>query len=111
MSWSSSTSTPQIPKSSASAPTEVQAWQTLLAGAAKPKSPAQIRAAGEVKVKVGVLWVVGVTTAILSIFGGAVFWAHPDSAKDIWVIIGPIITAGITGIVSFMNGEKAGASK
>lgn len=109
---SSSTSQPTISASSSTQPNELQAWQhKALANASKPKTPAQIRAAGDVKVKVGVLWLVGTTCAILSVFGGIVFINTPEHAQDFWVIIAPIITAGVTGTIAFLTGEKAGASK
>lgn len=108
----SSTSQTTISSSSSSQPNELQAWQQkALADASKPKTPAQIRAAGDVKVKVGVLWLVGITCAILSIFGGLVFINTPEHAKDFWVIIAPIITAGVTGTIAFLTGEKAGSGK
>ncbi len=108
---SSSTIQAQIPSSSSALPSDLQAWQKVLNDALKPKTPAQIRAAGDVKVKVGVLWLVGVTCSILSIFGGIVFIRTPEHAKDIWVIISPIISAGITGTVAFLTGEKSGSGK
>lgn len=107
-----STNPQGIPNSSSVPPNEYQAWQKrVLDEAQKPKTPAQIRAAGDVKVKVGVLWLVGVTSAILSLFGGAVFIIKPENAKDIWVIIAPIITAGVTGTLAFLTGEKSGGGK
>lgn len=107
-----STSQQTIPSSSSAQPSALQAWQQkALADASKPKTPAQIRAAGDVKVKVGVLWLVGVTCSILAIFGGVVFIRTPEHAKDFWVIIAPIITAGVTGTIAFLTGEKAGSSK
>lgn len=109
---SSSTSQTAISASSSAQPSELQAWQQkALAEASKPKTPAQIRAAGDVTVKVGVLWLVGVTCAILSTFGGVVFINTPEHAKDFWVIIAPIITAGVTGTIAFLTGEKAGSGK
>ncbi len=108
----SSTSQASISRSSSAQPNEMQAWQQkIIADASKPKTPAQIKAAGDVTVKVGVLWLVGVTCAILSIFGGIVFIKTPEHAKDIWVIIAPIITAGLTGTVAFLTGEKSGSGK
>lgn len=108
----SSTSQTNIHTGSSSQLNEFEAWQKkALAEASKPKTPAQIRAAGEVKVKVGVLWLVGVTCAILSIFGGFVFLHNPEGAQDFWVIIAPIITAGVTGTIAFLTGEKAGSNK
>ncbi|EGQ8202427.1 hypothetical protein IG509_16805 [Vibrio cholerae] len=108
---SSSTSQYQAPPSSSGQPSDTQAWQKLVNDAAKPKTPAQIRAAGDIKVKVGVLWLVGITCSILAFFGGIVFILTPEHAKDIWVIIAPIITAGLTGTIAFLTGEKAGSSK
>ena len=108
----SSTSPPTVLPSSSSEPGQLEAWQKkAIADATKPKTPAQIRAAGDVKVKVGVLWLVGVTCAILSLFGGLVFINTPDNAKDFWVIIAPIITAGVTGTIAFLTGEKSGSGK
>lgn len=108
----SSTSQTAISASSSAQPSELQAWQQkAFTEASKPKTPAQIRAAGDVKVKVGVLWLVGVTCSILSIFGGVVFINTPEHAKDFWVIIAPIITAGVTGTIAFLTGEKAGSGK
>jgi hypothetical protein len=34
------------------------------------------------------------------------FFFMPDRYKDIWVIIGPIISAGLSGTVAFLVGEK-----
>jgi len=108
----SSTNPSSIPNSSSAQPNELQAWQQkAIADATKPKTPAQIRAAGEVKVKLGVLILVGVVCSILAGFGGYVFITTPDHAKDLWVIIAPIITAGVTGTVAFLTGEKSGSSK
>lgn len=106
-----STNPPQLPATSAASPTDDQAWQKLLADSAKPKTPAQIRAAGDVTVRVGVLWVVGVTCGVLSIAGVAMFFWNAGAAKDLWVIIGPIITAGITGILGYLTGEKSTSGK
>lgn len=109
---SSSTSQPSIPESSSALPGEFQAWQQrIITDAAKPKTPAQIRAAGDVKTKLGVLWFTGIICSILSIFGGVAFIYSPEHAKDIWVIISPIITAGVTGTIAFLTGEKSGSNK
>ncbi|NMY90066.1 hypothetical protein [Pseudomonas oryzihabitans] len=72
----------------------------------KPRTPAAIKAAGDVTVKIGVLWLVGVTCFVLSIFGGVMFFYNPGIAKDVWVIIGPIITAALTGTLGYLSGEK-----
>lgn len=104
----SSTSQSTIPQSSTVAPNEEQVWRQQILEQLKPRTPAQIRAEGDIKVKIGVLWFVGVISGLLALFGGSTFLLHPDNAKDIWVIIGPIISAAVTGVVAFLTGEKAG---
>lgn len=103
---SSSSSQQQVPPSSSRNLSNEQAWQKLLLENSKPKTPAQIKAAGEVKVKVGVLWLVGTTSAVLALFGGVAFFTIPEKAQDLWVIIGPIITAALTGTLGYLTGEK-----
>jgi hypothetical protein len=65
-----------------------------------------IKAHGDVKTKVAVIWLVGIITAILAIGGLFSFYYDPDKSKDLWVIIGPIIAAGITGGVAYLVGGK-----
>jgi len=76
-------------------------------GGLSPGSVAEIRAHGDVKTKVGVLWFVGIICSLLIIGGFAVFFIRPDSAKDVWVIIGPIISAAVSGTVGFLAGERS----
>lgn len=66
-----------------------------------------IRTRGDAKARVGVLWLVGVILSILAIGGVCAFFFKPENAKDIWVIIGPIISAGISGTVAFLSGERS----
>lgn len=110
---SSSTGTSQSDyrQSSASQPSESQAWQKAMEQASKPRTPAQIKAAGDISVKIGVLWLVGITCGILAFFGGVSFFLIPDQSKDMWVIFAPIITAGLTGTLAYLTGEKSGSSK
>lgn len=108
---SSSSSSNPIPESSSAIPTDQQAWNKLISDSAKPRTPAQIKAAGDVTVKVGVLWLVGIVCGLLGVFGCVAFLLIPDQAKDLWVIIGPIITAGLTGTLAYLTGEKSGSNK
>lgn len=82
----------------------------------KPKTPAQIRAQGEVDIAQGemdmkkfVLKIIGALTALLIIIGGAAFFIRPDNYKDLWVILGPIIATAISGTIGFLSGEKQGS--
>jgi H+/Cl- antiporter ClcA len=107
----SSSSHSQMPNSSSAIPTDNQAWNKVLVNNSKPKTPAQIKAAGDVSVKIGVLWLVGIVCGLLGTFGCVAFFVIPDSAKDLWVIVGPIITAGLTGTLAYLTGEKNGSGK
>ncbi len=110
MNPSSSTATPQpLTNSSTTQLSAEQVYARQLANLTKPQSPAQIRAHGEVKIKLGVLWLVGTVSVVLGGFGCISFLMTPDKSKDLWVIIGPIISAGVTGVVAFLTGEKQGA--
>lgn len=106
-----STTNNYLPPTSSQAPTMEQAYLALVTNAQKPQSAAQIKAAGDVKVKVGVLWLVGFFCTVLGAFGGIVFIKTPEHAKDFWVIIGPIISAAMTGTVAYLTGDKQSSGK
>jgi hypothetical protein len=111
MSNSSSTQTTRYP-SSTRQPTVEEAYVTKIKEIPqKPQTVGQIRAAGEVKTRLGILWFVGVVCVILLIIGGSAFILNPEHAKDVWVIIGPIISSAVTGTVAYFAGEKNGSSK
>ncbi len=74
-----------------------------------PGTSEEIKAHGDVRAKIGVLWLVGVICFTLSVFGCVAFVMDPDKSKDLWVIIGPIISASMTGTVAFLTGEKYGS--
>lgn len=74
-------------------------------------APQVIRARGDVTTRVGVLWFVGAICTLLIIGGFTVFIVQPEHAKDVWVIIGPIISAAVSGTVSFLAGERSGAAR
>jgi hypothetical protein len=62
---------------------------------------AAIKAHGDVKVRTGVLWLVGTVCGILAIGGLVAFFVKPDQSKDIWVIIGQSFPAewpGLSGL-------------
>lgn len=101
---SSGTSNPQ-----SSSATNLSAQESYLRQyVPKPQTPAQIRASGEVSTRIGILWLIGVISVLLISIGGYSLIADPKNAKDVWVIIGPIITSAVTGTVAFFTGEKQG---
>jgi hypothetical protein len=80
---------------------------TLGTGTTANLTTEQIKAHGDVKTRIAMLWFVGLICGILAIGGIAAFFINPDSAKDVWVIIGPIISAALSGTVSYFAGERS----
>ena len=67
------------------------------------QSPDHIRASGDVKTKIAIIWFVGIISGILATGGMIAFFVDSEKSKDIWVIIGPIITAAVTGTVAIFS--------
>lgn len=105
---SSSTTTTHSASSTNQPPQEAYLKQYA---APKPQTVAQIRAAGEVKTRLGILWFIGVATMTLIIIGGISSIKDPKTAKDVWVIIGPIIASAVSGTIAYFSGEKQGERK
>jgi hypothetical protein len=74
---------------------------------APPKANNVIRAHGEISTRIVIVVVVGVLLALLILGGFVIMWIHPDRAKDIWVITGPIVSAGITALAGALLIEKS----
>lgn len=110
MSNSSSSGRPSVQSSSTGSLSPEEAYLRQIQ-APKPQTVGQIRAQGEVNTRLGVLWFVGVVCLALIILGGVTFIINPESAKDVWVVIGPIISSAVTGTVAFLTGEKQGSKK
>ncbi|MFE3973274.1 MULTISPECIES: hypothetical protein [unclassified Peribacillus] len=122
---SSSTTAPSMEPSSATNTVIQEAFLKQYIANNKPQTAAQIKATGEVKLaeaeakriegesknKSIVLYIVGIISILLALFGCTIFIVKPDISKDVWVVIGPIITAGMTGTMGFLTGEKQGAAK
>lgn len=64
----------------------------------------------DINVQLAVIIMVGVVLVILTVGGVVAFLYNSDGAKDLWVIIGPIISAAITGFIGFLAGKRYGAS-
>lgn len=94
--------------------TNTAAYEMLLkqyTSSQKPLTAAQIRANGEVKTRLGILWFVGVISVLLIAIGGISILKDPQNAKDVWVIIGPLISSAITGTVAYFTGERNSSQK
>lgn len=66
----------------------------------------QILARSEGKARVLGIVFVGSTAVGLTLSGVAALFFVPDRAKDFWLIIGPILTAAITGLLGFWAGSR-----
>lgn len=63
-----------------------------------------IRAHGEIATRKAILWFLGVTCSMLILGGFLVIFLRPTQTKDVWVIIGPIITAAVSSAGGFFAG-------
>jgi len=104
-------SSSSIADSSSSNSTNVTPAEAYMNQIIKPLSAAQIRAQGDVDTRLKIINIVGVVSVILALAGSAAFLIYPDKSKDLWVIIGPILSSMITGTIGFLSGEKSGANK
>ncbi|MEK4283212.1 hypothetical protein [Ureibacillus sp. FSL K6-0165] len=102
---SSTTTTNNYNQSSTNTPEYNQLLKMYL-DTQKPMTPTQIKAHGEVKTRIGILWFVGIVCALLIIIGGISIFKDPNSAKDVWVIIGPILSSAVTGTVAYFTIDK-----
>lgn len=66
----------------------------------------QIIAQAEARAKVLGVKFLGCTVLLLALSGIAAFFVNPSGAKDVWVFIGPILTAAISGMIGFWAGSR-----
>jgi uncharacterized membrane protein len=104
-------STSQPPHNTSSSKEPKEALKQSEQSTANDQTVDQINAAGYVKVRLGILLIVGILCVILAIVGGYLAIITPEHANDFWVIIGPIITAGMTSPIYLIAGEKSGSGK
>jgi hypothetical protein len=65
---------------------------------------------GDVHVQMTVAIAMGVISLVLTLGGLLAFFYNAQNAKDLWVIIGPIISAALSGFVAFLIGKRSGAA-
>jgi hypothetical protein len=63
------------------------------------ETPEQILARSEAKARLLGIGIVGGIATVLAFGGVAAVFVVPDRAKDVWLIVGPIITAAISLIL------------
>lgn len=71
------------------------------------ESVEEIRARGEVALRIGLLWLSGAVLCLLIVGALALTFLRPESSKDIWVIIGPILSVAVSGSVSYLAGTTS----
>ena len=67
---------------------------------------AEIYARGDVTTRVVVVAGVLIIVVILVLGGLFISYTQPDRTKDVWVIIGPLISAALSGTIGFIAGES-----
>jgi hypothetical protein len=65
------------------------------------ETPEQILARSEAKARVLGIIFVGSMSTVLVLGGVAAIFFAPDRAKDVWLIVGPIVTGAISGMLGF----------
>lgn len=63
------------------------------------ETPEQILARSEAKARVLGIGFVGSIAVVLALSGVVAIFLAPDRAKDVWLIVGPIVTAAISGML------------
>ena len=66
-----------------------------------------ILAQGQVREGLSRVIIVGIVLAIIAIGGVVVLLTKPESAKDVWLIIGPIISGAIGFLLGHKQSEKS----
>jgi len=70
------------------------------------QSPEEIYAHGDVRTRLEIISFVK-WLALLLVAGGIAVWIwSPEKAKDFWLIIGPIISGSVSGVIGFVTGER-----
>jgi ABC-type proline/glycine betaine transport system permease subunit len=75
----------------------------------KTNSSDEIYAQGDVRIRLIVVIGVFVVATVLGVGGIWFAIAQPDKARDFWIIIGPVITAAISGSLGFLAGRRHAA--
>lgn len=72
----------------------------------KNSSSRETDAKGENRIRFAIVIGVFVVATILGAGGVWIAIVQPDRARDTWIIIGPVITAAISGSLGFLAGRR-----
>lgn len=71
-----------------------------------PFSKPELKAFGDLRIRLSIIRWVAAITIILVLIGGATIFISRDYIKDVWVIIGPIISSAISVTVTAFFGDR-----
>jgi|SRR5689334_17117700 len=54
----------------------------------------------DVRIKLEILWFAGVVTVVMLVIGLLALLFLPENAKDIWLMLSPVVSATLTGVLS-----------
>jgi len=75
------------------------------------RNPAyQVGLTRDARTQMAVVIAVAVIVLVLAVGGLLAFFYNSEHAKDLWVIIGPIISAVLSGFIAFLVGKRYGAA-
>ena len=69
-----------------------------------PNPTARLLVENDAKARILAIYFVGFITMLLTVAGAISFFVAPDRSKDVWVIVGPILTGAISGLLGFWAG-------
>jgi hypothetical protein len=70
------------------------------------RTPEEIYAHGDVATRLAIIRLVTYLSLVLGIGGIWIWISNPEKAKDFWVIVGPIISGSVIGVIGFITGER-----
>ena len=71
----------------------------------------KIKAHGNIQTRLAVINAVSWICGLLAVGGMIYSCLYPDKTKDIWVIIGPIISGPLMGMIGYLAGERDPSNK
>jgi RsiW-degrading membrane proteinase PrsW (M82 family) len=66
-----------------------------------------VTAKGNITIRLTAIVMAGVILLVLLLGGFLAFYSNPSQSKDLWLIIGPIISGAVSGLVGFQIGKKS----
>jgi hypothetical protein len=74
-------------------------------------STAQTQVEGDIKIRIAVLWIVGIILILLVLGAFWVLAFKGDAFQSYWATVLPILSGAIFGLIGFIAGRKVGPER